>query len=311
MPFPASVIEKRIAEAQAEDRLAHAYLLSGPDLEELEALFEQIAARLLNISTAFLNPAASLSHPDLHIIRPESKSRRIRIDQIRQLEHALQLHAHDAPVKVAGIIAADRMCMPPAEAANAFLKTLEEPPANSVIFLITDHPSGLLPTIFSRCLSLSLKGNPKKTPSIAWDKDWLAHWLEPASRNADTAYKMAAELSSRWSTMRDEIQARLKKAAKADAADPSAPLESENVLIAQAESEFLLARDLSLADLISGIWECAQSRGDLYQAIPICENLEELRAALNRNIDADLALERTCLTVFGHINSFKDKVVSR
>ncbi|NJK92207.1 MAG: hypothetical protein HC904_10480, partial [Blastochloris sp.] len=141
MPFPASWIKQRLHQAYQDQRLAHAYLLTGDSLPELETLFHQIAADLLD--------SDQLQHPDKHLIRPESKSRRLTVEQIRDLEHELQLKARQSRVKIACIIAADRMCLGQAEAANAFLKTLEEPPANSVIFLLSDRPEQLLPTIRS------------------------------------------------------------------------------------------------------------------------------------------------------------------
>ncbi|MDR2462933.1 MAG: hypothetical protein LBD30_04035, partial [Verrucomicrobiales bacterium] len=120
MPFTANWIEERLRHAQQENRLAHAYLLVGDDLDQLRALFMRLANQLLG--------ADADAHPDLHIIQPESKSRRLTVEQIRHLEQQLQLKARQSKIKVAGIVAADRMCLGSAEAANAFLKTLEEPP---------------------------------------------------------------------------------------------------------------------------------------------------------------------------------------
>ena len=85
---------------------------------------------------------------DFHGIEPESKSRKILVEQIRELEASLRLHATRAKVKFGVVYEADRL-MP--QAANAFLKTLEEPPDHSLLILVTALPQALLDTIRSRC----------------------------------------------------------------------------------------------------------------------------------------------------------------
>src|SRR5205807_4432786 len=87
---------------------------------------------------------------------PESKSRRIIIEQIRELEHALRLQASDGRRKVAIVVEADRL---QTQAANAFLKTLEEPPANSLLLLLSSLPEVLPETIVSRCICIPLAAN--------------------------------------------------------------------------------------------------------------------------------------------------------
>ena len=82
---------------------------------------------------------------------PESKSRRIVIEQIRELEHALQMRSTNGRRKVVIISEADRL---QPQAANAFLKTLEEPPSNSLLLLLTALPEALPDTIVSRCISI-------------------------------------------------------------------------------------------------------------------------------------------------------------
>ncbi len=77
-----------------------------------------------------------------------SKNTEIRIDSIRMLEHNIYLSPNEAEKKIYIIEDADEMNQ---QAANAFLKTLEEPPVDSVIILTTDRMDALLPTIVSRC----------------------------------------------------------------------------------------------------------------------------------------------------------------
>ncbi len=90
---------------------------------------------------------------EVFIARPESKSRRIVTAQIRALEHALQMRAANGRRKVAIIPDADRL---QTEAANAFLKTLEEPPKDSLLLLLSALPEALPETILSRCIAIPL-----------------------------------------------------------------------------------------------------------------------------------------------------------
>jgi DNA polymerase-3 subunit delta' len=89
---------------------------------------------------------AAGSHPDVIIVAPEE--RQIRIDEIRMIDDALSFKPFEGRSKVVIVDDAETMNIP---AANAFLKTLEEPPEESVIILVSSRPDLLLPTIRSRC----------------------------------------------------------------------------------------------------------------------------------------------------------------
>ena len=281
MPFPASWIEQRLAAARKDRRLAHAYLLTGDNLDELQALFQRLSALLLQSS----NPA----HADLHVIQPESKSRRLTVEQVRNLEQQLQLKARDSDLKVAGIIAADRMCIGSAEAANAFLKTLEEPPAHTVIFLLTDRPEQLLPTIRSRCLVLTLESKGDRHAATPADTAWLEEWWKLQGTPGDRAYRRASLLAAHWKKLREGVERRFKDR---DDDDSKSALQ---------ESEFLLARDNSLRALIHHSWAEAGKKLEQSEAALLVEGLEELRYALSRNIDQNTALERNFLMIEGLI----------
>ncbi|MBF0620904.1 MAG: DNA polymerase III subunit delta' [Magnetococcales bacterium] len=88
------------------------------------------------------------NHPDLTRLGVEKGKTRISVEQIRQLSFTLSLTAMEAAWKVAVI---DDAALMTDAAANALLKTLEEPPKGTVIFLITANPGMMLPTIRSRC----------------------------------------------------------------------------------------------------------------------------------------------------------------
>ena len=148
MPFTADEAFTLLEGAKAQNRLAHAYLLTGPIGSGKRALANRIAGMLLN------GELADFKHPDVHVIEPESKSRRILIEQMRELERNLHMHSRLGGHKIGVIVDADRL---QPNAANAFLKTLEEPPGNSSLLLLSSLPDQLLETILSRCLEIPLR----------------------------------------------------------------------------------------------------------------------------------------------------------
>lgn len=88
------------------------------------------------------------NHPDIQTVGPLPDKRDISIDQIRELQQILSLRPYQANRKACIIEPAERMS---ANASNALLKTLEEPPGNAVIILIANQSDLLLSTIRSRC----------------------------------------------------------------------------------------------------------------------------------------------------------------
>jgi len=159
MAFPPKHALERLLEAQSSGRLAHAYLLCGPRGSGKTQLIEELSARILGSE-----PGTVERHPDFHSAEPESRSRRILIEQIRRLEQALRSKPTAGPRKVAVIRDADRL---QPQAANAFLKTLEEPPAGSHVFLTSSAPDALLETIVSRCIVVHLQPGPPQPPTEA------------------------------------------------------------------------------------------------------------------------------------------------
>ncbi len=151
MAFPLPEALQRLNASIDAGRLAHAYLICGPSGAGKNELVNTLCVRLLNTNASEL-----AKHPDFHSVAPESKSRRILIEQMRTLEHAMRERAIAGRRKVAVIHDADRM---QPQAANAFLKTLEEPPSGSHFFLTSSLPGALMDTILSRCLPIHLVGS--------------------------------------------------------------------------------------------------------------------------------------------------------
>jgi len=170
---PSIAVIERAIERQ---RLSHSLLLTGDDIETLQHVALALADRLLNPKGGGLGlPGMDVrftpeQHPDFFTLRPTGKMRQISADATRDLIGKVQVSPTMAPRKVAVIHECDRMNI---SAANIFLKTLEEPPANTSLLLLTTRPYALLPTIRSRCLHFRF---PTDTVSFA-PNGWNA-WLD-------------------------------------------------------------------------------------------------------------------------------------
>ncbi|MCK4261509.1 DNA polymerase III subunit delta' [bacterium] len=160
MPFSNVIGQERIIKliknSLKDGRIAHAYLFVGPDGIG-KTMVAKTLAQALNCPRADSDACGrcpdcrrieKLSHPDVNWVRPAGLSRQIGIDDIRGLRRQISLKPYQSRKKVYLIMEADRMT---AQASNALLKTLEEPPADSILILISSHPSSLFPTIVSRC----------------------------------------------------------------------------------------------------------------------------------------------------------------
>jgi DNA polymerase III subunit delta' len=108
--------------------------------------------------------AAHGHHPDLARVQPLEGSTQIRIEQLRELSAELALTAHQGGYKVGILSPADSMNR---FAANALLKTLEEPPPGTLLILVATQPSRLPATILSRCQRVRVRA-PDRTAAIAW-----------------------------------------------------------------------------------------------------------------------------------------------
>jgi DNA polymerase-3 subunit delta' len=281
MPFRAEELRQRFAHTIEMGRLGHSYLLTGDHPEALEQLALGLAGQVLN--------AAPQEHPDFHAVRPQSKSRQITVEQIRELERELYLRPFMAPVKVAVIFDADRMCLGQASAANAFLKTLEEPPAHTLILLTSGRPALLLPTIISRCLRLDL-GFSDIDGKSGEEPEWIRRWQTPHPSPELRAYARAQLLNEHWADLRETAKEHAKSVDEDD----------NDIAAALQEAEFLLARQESIAHLQRWYWRQSNPlKSTELERMRAVKALEELQAALAQNLDANLAVEVNCLRIEG------------
>ncbi|MEF9901276.1 MAG: DNA polymerase III subunit delta' [Pseudomonas sp.] len=152
---------------------AHAYLLHGPQGIGKRALAERLMALLLCQRPAGLEACgqcksclllAAGSHPDNYVLQPEEADKPIKVDQVRDLVSFVVQTAQLGGRKVVLIEPVEAMNI---NAANALLKSLEEPSGNTILLLVSHQPSRLLPTIKSRCVQQACP-LPDATQSLAW-----------------------------------------------------------------------------------------------------------------------------------------------
>jgi DNA polymerase-3 subunit delta' len=335
MAYTAERAFELISEAHKRGRLAHAFLISGAPGSGKENL----AARLIQLVNGkggggfdlFGEPVAvetppldELESSFIRVIRPRMKSRRIGVDEIRDLEQTLHLAVAKGSCKVGVLTEADRMND---QAANAFLKTLEEPPQNTLLLLLTANPQRLLPTILSRCVRLPLLGG---RPLLANGGAELVDALNAAaSRGFGTpvaALNLKATFSAFLANHRSEADDAAKAAEKEevaayrDATDGSWLKEREAFHKAAAEAEYLDARGRLfdvlmawMADLLrmktksSGLDfpDSAQALASIVDSetetklLQRMEALDSLRRTLDTNAFEPLAIEVGFLKAFG------------
>jgi DNA polymerase-3 subunit delta' len=185
-------VQAQLAGIVAADRLPNAILLGGPrgigKATLAFALARQIFARTGDEDAHRVDEqVAAGSHPNLYVLRRQPKEGRgfytvIRVDEIRRLREEIRMTRGRAGYRVAVVDAIDD-CNP--SAANAMLKMLEEPPADTVFLLVSHRPGGLLPTIRSRCLELALR------PLSDADVREVLAWQQPQAANVDRAVALA------------------------------------------------------------------------------------------------------------------------
>jgi len=321
MAFTRNGAFEYLSRAHERGRLGHAYLISGPPGSGKRDLATDLSNLLSGTqsSDVFGSPP-----PGVYLAEPESKSRRIVIDQVRTLEHALQMRSANGHRKIAIITDADRL---QPQAANAFLKTLEEPPNDSLLLLLSAMPEVLPDTILSRCIAVPLAASEKAEASP--EEEELVELLGAAAgaegQGIQPAYQLARGFHRLLAQLREAIQEENAAALKRDEAryrnttDGAWLDEREDFYKALTESQYVRQR-ARLVEILFLWWsdvlrantgvarrelpgarrktETLGSRLKTPEILRRIRRLEEMRDHLGRNIQEALAVEVAFLSVF-------------
>lgn len=324
-------------------RLGHAYLVTGSAGAGKEELARRIVAMLKGRAAPVVTglfgdePAGDAEVAEslddaasdmVHVVRPVSKSRRITVDEIHALEKKLRVSCGGLQTKIAIVSEADRMVV---EASNAFLKTLEEPPARSLILLLTSRPELLLDTILSRCIHIELIGGRALEPAesdpesrlldgvgkaLVAERATVRDALMAASLVQQVLAERKAEIEKHHLTLFKEEEKRLKNATEA-----AAYLEKrEKQVAARIQSDYLKVRESVIQMLIAFLGDAVRAKAggvrrtlprysavtkaladacslaELEQRMNAVERLGELA---NTNVMESLAFEASFLDILG------------
>lgn len=260
------------------ERLPHGLLIQGPGGWGEETVAAALVTRLLRLDPA--QDPREVAHPDLRWVEPESGT--IKVDQMRATIEFLHQTPRFAGRKAAVIIAADCMNQ---NAANALLKSLEEPPDNSFAVLVTGAPERLLPTVCSRCQRLEV--HPARD-------DEVMAWLAQAGVDRDRAERLAIEYGSAPFTVRAAVERGeepLMSALEEVARQPAKALE-----VAERHREASLA-DLTARWLRIVHWAMRLRLEDSGRLLDFADELQRLRAmaVANTGLNRVMQLHRLFL----------------
>ncbi|MBL1140929.1 MAG: DNA polymerase III subunit delta' [Proteobacteria bacterium] len=239
--------KQRLLEMQHQDRLPHALLLCGPEGIGLNEFARTFAMQMLCLSKDIDSGHAcgtcqscqlftAGSHPDISLIEPEEEGKQLKIAQIRELIEYVTLKSFSGKLKIAIIEPADAMNR---ATANALLKTLEEPPPQSMLFLLSHRPTNLPITIRSRCQRVDFEPALDQTAI-----NWLNSQSYESNLPAEVLLRLAGggplkalsmledkQLQHRYTLLKDLKSLTKKKVDPVQIASSWQALGSENIFI--------------------------------------------------------------------------------
>ena len=322
-PWPLVGHEWAVRQLQAaveHDEVPHALLISGPDNVGKMTLARLVAGALLCKGQAGERPCggclacrklASGNHPDFMPVEPEEEGGALKIDQIRAVERFLALTPNESSRKIALIGAFERATI---GAANALLKTLEEPPAYAHLILLAQDADVLLPTIVSRSQQIVLRPLAPATVEQALREQWnvpaeqAAHlarisggrmgWAIRAATEATYHQRMEAALALLLDVLHQDLPARF-EAAQTLARDTSVNVTETLEYWLTGWRDVLLIQTGNAARAIHQQHHAALTQ--IAQHVPLPATISTLKAleacqkALQRNANVQLALENLLL----------------
>ncbi len=321
MAFTQKQATALLQHARRSGRLPHALLFTGSEAAGTHGLALELAREL---NGAQAEAVESLRHPMCRVIRPGSKSRSILIADIRSVEPFLTLRAEEGATKLVIILEADRM---KEEAANAFLKTLEEPPPQTLIVLISAQPSRLLPTILSRCVRMDLRESDTRTRLSEVQKRFLPAVASalPMLGSDVAALALRADFQALLTERKDAISDRLFSALKAEAKTIAEGTDirdwearQKDATTALIETEYLGEREQMLELLSLCLGQAVLLASHAPDVQPLCAEIagvaaghsvadltrrmravDALRQDLNFNVNEALAMDNRLLSIIG------------
>jgi DNA polymerase-3 subunit delta' len=185
-------------------RLAHAYLFAGPRGSGKKRVALHLAKSLFCLENEYDACGHCLNctrveggnHPDVYVLSPDGAS--LKIDQIRALQKEMGMKAHEeqSAHKVYILEHVDKMTV---QAANSLLKFLEEPPRGVVALLLTEQPHAILPTILSRCQTLSFSPVPPESIAARLEEEGFPKGIARLSSHISADLGEARDLcQSEW-----------------------------------------------------------------------------------------------------------------
>lgn len=317
--LPADILQ-RLGRAHGHGRLPHALLITGTPGSGRRQLAWDIAAMVNKVGVD-----EAQTHPDIRKLEPESKSRRILVEPFHEFcGFFFATSFHPGAVKTGIIFDADRLHI---NAANAFLKTLEEPPPNCLFILVTSNPGMLPATILSRCAHFPLRtadtpvGDEATSSIAAAASEVLA---APRERVTGAALRLARKLQAALRSAREAIEEEMAADFKAekkrlgDSAEEEWLKDEEARLKASVEARALSVRQALVNAVSERVADVLRARhGIKHLRFPelenetrrLAENKDDnellrvldgaalLRVLLERNVKEDIALEAGCLAL--------------
>lgn len=312
---------QQLQQAVAREEVPHALLITGPESIGKRTLARLLTAALLCQAALEERPCGdcracrkleSGNQPDFLLVEPETRGKALSIDQIRELERFLKLTPIESACKIALVSDFEQATN---SAANALLKTLEEPPAHARLILLASDADLLLPTIVSRSQQISLR--PVSPPVIA--EALIARWeVEPqtAQRLArlsggrvgwavraatDPAYleRQTTALQLLFDLIRQDLPERF-KCAETLAKDTALLAETleywrtawRDVLLLQTEAAEAVTYQEQQETLTA-----LANRQTLPNTLTLLKTLEAAQAALRRHVNARLLAETLMLAL--------------
>ncbi len=181
-------------------RLAHAYVVVGSPRGDGAEFVARALSLLYDDAASSVDPA---THPDVLWVEPQKKSRIISVEQVREVRLRTAQTSFSGGWKTCVLVGAD--CLG-ASASNALLKTLEEPPGQSIFLLLTDQPEALLPTILSRCQRIVLS-NEGSDLADEWLDGLMSILVAPTASGVLSSFSQAGRLSALLADIKASVEA--------------------------------------------------------------------------------------------------------